>query len=173
MKILIAVIIFSVLVLFHELGHFLLAKKNGIVVQQFSLGMGPTLISTQKGETEYCLKLLPLGGSCMMLGEDEDSEALGSFNSASVWGRIAVIAAGPVFNFIMAFVLSVIIVAMMGYVPSRVTSVPEDSPAYEAGLRGGEQIMEFQGYSIDVGQDLSIWLALNELHLSFVVSQTD
>ncbi len=174
MKILIAVIIFSVLVLFHELGHFLLAKKNGIVVQQFSLGMGPTLISTQKGETEYCLKLLPLGGSCMMLGEDEDSEALGSFNSASVWGRIAVIAAGPVFNFIMAFVLSVIIVAMMGYVPSRVTSVPEDSPAYEAGLRGGEQIMEFQGYSIDVGQDLSIWLALNELEgapIEMVVKQ--
>ena len=70
MKIFIAIIIFSILVLFHELGHFLLAKKNGIVVQQFSLGMGPTLLKTKRGETEYCLKLLPLGGSCMMLGED-------------------------------------------------------------------------------------------------------
>ncbi len=163
MKILIALIIFSVLVLFHELGHFLLAKKNGIVVQQFSLGMGPTLISTRRGETQYCLKLLPLGGSCMMLGEDEDSQVPGSFNSASVWGRIAVIAAGPVFNFIMAFVLSVIIVAMMGYVPSRVLDVPEDSPAYEAGLRAGDQITRFQGYAIDIGQDLNTWLALNEL----------
>lgn len=163
MKVLIAVIIFSVLVIFHELGHFLLAKKNGIVVRQFSLGMGPTLISTQKGETEYCLKLLPLGGSCMMLGEDEDSEVPGSFNSAPVWGRIAVIAAGPVFNFIMAYVLSVIIVAMMGYVPAEVAEVPEDSPAYEAGLRAGDQITEFQGYSVDIGQDLGIWLALNEL----------
>lgn len=163
MKILIAVIIFSVLVLFHEFGHFLLAKKNGIVVQQFSLGMGPILLSAQKGDTQYCLKLLPLGGSCMMLGEDEESEAPGSFNSASVWGRIAVIAAGPVFNFIMAFILSVIIVAMMGYVPSRVMEVPKDSPAYAAGLREGDQITKFQGYSIDIGQDLNTWLALNEL----------
>ncbi len=163
MKILIAVIIFSVLVLFHELGHFLLAKKNGIVVQQFSLGMGPTLVSTQKGDTQYCLKLLPLGGSCMMLGEDEDSQTPGSFNSASVWGRIAVIAAGPIFNFIMAFILSVIIVAMMGYVPSKVLKVSEESPAYAAGLREGDQITKFQGYSIDIGQDLNTWLALNEL----------
>lgn len=163
MKILIAVIIFSVLVLFHELGHFLLAKKNGIVVQQFSLGMGPTLVSTQKGDTQYCLKLLPLGGSCMMLGEDEDSQTPGSFNSASVWGRIAVIAAGPIFNFIMAFILSVIIVAMMGYVPSKVLKVSKESPAYAAGLREGDQITKFQGYSIDIGQDLNTWLALNEL----------
>lgn len=163
LKILIAILIFSILVLFHELGHFLLAKKNGIVVQQFSLGMGPTLLSTQRGETQYCLKLLPLGGSCMMLGEDEDSEVPGSFNSASVWGRIAVIAAGPVFNFIMAFIFSVIIVAMIGYVPSRTAEVPEDSPAYEAGLRRGDRITEFQGYSIDSGLDLNTWLALNEL----------
>ncbi len=163
MKILIAVIIFSVLVLFHEFGHFLLAKKNGIVVQQFSLGMGPTLLSTQKGDTRYCLKLLPLGGSCMMLGEDEDSEVPGSFNSAPIWGRIAAVAAGPIFNFIMAFVLSVLIVAMMGYVPSRVLEVPKDSPAYAAGLREGDQITKFQGYSIDIGQDLNTWLALNEL----------
>lgn len=163
MKILIAVIIFSVLVLFHEFGHFLLAKKNGIVVQQFSLGMGPTLLSTQKGETRYCLKLLPLGGSCMMLGEDEENELPGSFNSAPIWGRIATVAAGPIFNFIMAFVLSVLIVAMMGYVPSRVLEVPKDSPAYAAGLREGDQITKFQGYSIDIGQDLNTWMALNDL----------
>ncbi len=163
MKVLIAVIIFSVLVLFHEFGHFLLAKKNGIVVQQFSLGMGPTLLSTQKGETLYCLKLLPLGGSCMMLGEDEDSQTPGSFNSASIWGRIAVVVAGPIFNFIMAFFLSVIIVAMMGYVPSKVLEVPKDSPAYAAGLQKGDQITKFQGYSIDIGQDLNTWLALNDL----------
>lgn len=163
MKIVIAIIIFSVLVVFHELGHFLLAKKNGVVVQQFSLGMGPTLLSTTKGETKYCLKLFPLGGSCMMLGEDEDSQVPGSFNSASVWGRISVIAAGPVFNFIMAFVLSVVIVAMMGYVPATVLDVPEDSPAYEAGLREGDRITKFQGYSIDIGQDMNTWMSLNSL----------
>ena len=70
MKIILAIIIFSAIVLFHELGHFLLAKKNGIVVTEFSLGMGPRLVSTVKGGTRYSLKLLPLGGSCDMLGED-------------------------------------------------------------------------------------------------------
>ena len=116
MKILIAVIIFSVIIIIHELGHFLLAKKNGIVVTEFSLGMGPRLFSTQKGETRYSIKLFPIGGSCAMLGEDTDIEnEPGTFNSASVWGRISVVAAGPVFNFIMAFVLSVIIVGAVGY----------------------------------------------------------
>ena len=70
MKILIAIIIFSAIILFHEFGHFLFAKLNGISVTEFSLGMGPRLWSFQKGETRYSLKLLPLGGSCAMVGED-------------------------------------------------------------------------------------------------------
>ncbi len=70
MKILIALLVFSVIVLFHELGHFLLAKRNGIAVTEFSLGMGPRLLSTEKGGTRYSLKLFPIGGSCMMVGED-------------------------------------------------------------------------------------------------------
>ena len=107
MKILIAVIIFSVIIIIHELGHFLLAKKNGIVVTEFSLGMGPRLFSTQKGETRYSIKLFPIGGSCAMLGEDTGEEELpGTFNAAPVWGRISVVAAGPIFNFILAFLLS-------------------------------------------------------------------
>lgn len=69
MKILIAAIVFSVIVLFHELGHFLLAKKNGITVIEFSLGMGPRLLSTERGGTRYSLKLFPIGGSCMMAGK--------------------------------------------------------------------------------------------------------
>ena len=99
MKILIAVIIFSAIILFHEFGHFLFAKLNGIGVTEFSLGMGPRLFSFQKGETRYSLKLLPIGGSCAMVGEDTDEEELpGSFNAASVGGRISVVAAGPVFK---------------------------------------------------------------------------
>ena len=83
MKILIAIIIFSAIILIHELGHFLLAKINGISVTEFSLGMGPRLFSIQKGETRYSVKLLPLGGSCAMVGEDTAEEELpGSFNVA-------------------------------------------------------------------------------------------
>lgn len=102
MKIIIALIIFSAIILFHELGHFLLAKKNGIRVNEFCLGLGPTLVGVTKGETKYSIKLLPFGGACMMEGEDEESGAEGSFGSKSVWARISVVAAGPVFNFIMA-----------------------------------------------------------------------
>lgn len=105
MRFVIAVIIFSVVILIHELGHFLLAKKNHIEVVEFSLGMGPRIISTVKGGTRYSVKLLPLGGSCAMAGEDAEDDSPGTFNSAPVWGRIAVVAAGPVFNFLLAFVL--------------------------------------------------------------------
>ena len=105
MKFVIAVIIFSVVILIHELGHFLLAKKNHIEVLEFSLGMGPRIISTVKGGTRYSVKLFPLGGSCAMAGEDAEDDSPGTFNSAPVWGRIAVVAAGPVFNFLLAFVL--------------------------------------------------------------------
>ena len=141
MKIIIAIVIFSAIILFHELGHFLFAKLNKIVVTEFSLGMGPRLFSFEKGDTRYSLKLLPIGGSCAMLGEDTDVEnEPGTFNSASVWSRISVVAAGPVFNFIMAFVLSVIIVGAVGYEPSRVLSVKEGSAAEAAGLKEGDTI---------------------------------
>ena len=98
MKIVIAILIFSIIIIIHELGHFILAKLNGITVTEFSVGMGPRLVSTTKGETRYSLKLLPFGGSCMMLGEDEAAGDDGSFGSKSVWARISVIAAGPIFN---------------------------------------------------------------------------
>ena len=164
MKIIIAILIFSAIILFHELGHFLFAKLNKIVVTEFSLGMGPRLLSTEKNGTRYSLKLLPIGGSCAMLGEDTDIEnEPGTFNGASVWGRISVVAAGPVFNFIMAFVLSVIIVGAVGYEPSRVLSVTEGSAAEKAGLKEGDIITSYQGYHIDLGKDLYVYSYLNEL----------
>lgn len=163
MSILIAIIIFSGIVLIHELGHFLLAKKNGITVTEFSLGMGPRLLSTVKGGTRYSLKLLPIGGSCAMLGEDGEDESPGTFNSAPVWGRIAVVAAGPIFNFILAFLLALIIVQFVGYDPALVTNVEEGSPAAEAGLQEGDLITEYQGYHIDLGKDLYVYTYLNEL----------
>ena len=164
MKILIAVIIFSAIILFHEFGHFLFAKLNGIGVTEFSLGMGPRLFSFQKGETRYSLKLLPIGGSCAMVGEDTDEEELpGSFNAASVGGRISVVAAGPVFNFILAFVLAVIIVGFVGYDPSEVVEVEKGSPVAEAGLEKGDVITEYDGYHVDLAKDLYVYMYLNNL----------
>ena len=110
MKIIFAILIFSIIILFHELGHFLLAKRAGIRVNEFCIGLGPTLVGFTKGETKYSIKLLPFGGACMMEGEDGDSKAEDSFQSKSVGARISVVAAGPVFNFLLAYLLAVILV---------------------------------------------------------------
>ncbi|MDO4274719.1 MAG: RIP metalloprotease RseP [Eubacteriales bacterium] len=164
MKIIIAILIFSAVILFHELGHFLLAKKNGIVVTEFSLGMGPRLVSTEKNGTRYSIKVFPIGGSCAMLGEDTgEDEKPGTFNSAPVWGRISVVAAGPIFNFILAFVIAVIIVAFVGYEPPEIMEVQKGSQAEAAGLKAGDMITEYQGYHIDLGKDLYVYTFLNEL----------
>ena len=161
MKIILALLIFSAIILFHELGHFLLAKKNKIVVTEFSLGMGPRLLSKEKNGTRYSLKLLPLGGSCAMLGEDMEDESKGTFNGAPVWGRIATVAAGPVFNFILAFVFAVLIVTLVGYDPAEVTQVESGSTVAEAGLKEGDIIKEYQGYHIDLARDLYLYMYLN------------
>ena len=88
MSYILALIIFSAIVIFHELGHFLLAKWNGIEVIEFSLGMGPRLLSHVWGDTRYSLKLLPIGGSCQMVGEEEASDSEGAFGNKSVWSCI-------------------------------------------------------------------------------------
>ena len=163
MKIIIALLIFSIIIIFHELGHFSLAKANGIRVNEFCLGLGPTILGMTKGETKYSLKLLPFGGACMMEGEDGESTDDRAFGKKSVWARISVVAAGPVFNFIMAFVLSVIIVGAVGYEPSRVLSVKEGSAAEAAGLKEGDIITGYQGYHIDLGKDLYVYSYLNQL----------
>ena len=162
LKILIAVIIFSAIILFHEFGHFLFAKLNGIGVTEFSLGMGPRLFSFQKGETRYSLKLLPIGGSCAMVGEDTDEEELpGSFNAASVGGRISVVAAGPVFNFILAFIFAVIITAMVGYDKPVIGAVESGYPAAEAGLKKGDEIVQMGNKKIHIFREVSFY---NQFH---------
>ncbi|BFL47882.1 RIP metalloprotease RseP [Lactonifactor longoviformis] len=162
-KLLVAMLVFSVIVIFHELGHFLLAKRNGIGVVEFSLGMGPRLISTVKGETRYSVKLLPFGGSCIMVGEDGDEQGENTFNNAPIWGRIAVVAAGPIFNFFMAFAFAMIIVSVVGYDPAEVMEVPEGSPAAEAGLQAGDIITKFEGRSVDIARDMDTYIALHGL----------
>ena len=105
LKIILAIVLFSVIVIFHELGHFLFAKKNGICVEEFAIGIGPTIFGKQIGETKYSIKCLPFGGCCVMLGEDDDCKDPRAFGSQSALARFSVIFAGPFFNFILAFVL--------------------------------------------------------------------
>jgi len=180
MKWIIAVLIFGLLIIFHEFGHFLLAKINGVDVEEFSVGFGPRIVSTVFHGTRYSLKILPFGGSCLMKGmlgdEDEDGEPAepeaGSFNSVSIGKRAAIIAAGPIFNFILAFIFAVVIMSVVGYDPAEVISVESGSPAAEAGLETGDTITKFMGDSVEIGRDVSTWIALYTLKADERITMT-
>jgi len=156
-KYIIAILLFSAIILFHELGHFLLAKANGIRVNEFSLGLGPTIVGFTKGETKYSIKLLPFGGACMMEGEDSQSDDDRSFQKKSVWARISVVAAGPIFNFIMAFVLAVIILGNIGISTPTVAQVEDGYGAQTAGLQAGDEIIKMNHKHIHFFKEISMY----------------
>lgn len=155
MKIIIALLLFSILIIFHELGHFWLAKANGIRVNEFSLGLGPTIFGITKGETKYSLKLLPFGGACMMEGEDGESSDERAFGKKSVWARISVVAAGPAFNFIMALVFSFILICNIGYDLPVLADVTAGYAAEEAGMQAGDTIVKMNGKKIHFYREIS------------------
>ena len=157
MGIILAVLVFGIIIFVHELGHFLLAKANGIRVDEFSLGMGPRLFSKVRGETRYSLKLLPIGGSCMMGEDDVNDTGEGSFNSKSVWARISVVAAGAIFNFILAFVFAVIIVAYTGYDEPVISDVIPGYSAEAEGMQAGDKIIKMNGKSIHIWREVTYY----------------
>ncbi len=173
MSIIAAILVFSVLVLFHEFGHFLMARRGGIAVVEFSLGMGPRLFSVIRGGTRYSIKLFPFGGSCMMLGEDEpdleeeDQKTSAKeetapcgvpFYKASAPVRFSVVAGGPVFNFILAFFCALIVVASSGIDRPVIYRVSEGFPAQEAGLSAGDTIKSINGEQIHLYRELLLYL---------------
>lgn len=158
MSIIVAILIFSVIIIVHELGHFSLAKANGIRVSEFSLGLGPTLFGKQIGETFFCLKLLPFGGACMMGEDDADDLSEGSFNSKSVWARMSVIAAGPVFNLLLAWLLCIILVGSAGYRSTEISEVSEGYSAAEQGMQAGDRILKMNGRTVHIWNDISLYL---------------
>lgn len=173
MTVVLFILIFGVVVISHEFGHYLLAKANGIHVVEFSVGMGPTIGSFQKKETKYSLKLFPIGGACVFEGEDglntaegEDSE--GSFLNASVWSRISCVLAGPVFNFLLAFIVALIMVNMViadedtAFRDVVITEVSEDSPAEVAGLKAGDRILSIDGDKTYLFEDIYLFTLVSD-----------
>ena len=156
------ILIFGILVTTHELGHFLIAKANNIRVLEFMIGMGPAIFKKQKGETLYCLRLIPFGGACRFEGEDDiDGDDQGyderSFPNANVWARIAVLFAGPVFNFITAMILAVIVVANSPWAFPVISGITEeDSAAAEAGLQEGDLIVKVDGEKIHLASEVTL-----------------
>lgn len=161
MSIIVALLMFGFLVFFHELGHFLLAKKNGIRVNEFAIGMGPKLASFKRGDTVYCIKILPLGGSCMMAGEDEASDDINAFNNKSVWARMSVVLAGPIFNFILAFFMAVVVIGIVGFDKPLIVGVMEGYPAQEAGFQEGDIIRQINEKKITIYRDVTLYLAIH------------
>ncbi|MEG0215108.1 MAG: M50 family metallopeptidase [Hungatella sp.] len=161
MSIIAAILVFGIIILIHEFGHFMVAKRCGIGVLEFSIGMGPRLCSFVRGETRYSIKLLPFGGSCMMLGEDENDADPRAFNNKSVWARMAVIAAGPIFNFILAFVLALIIVTSVGYDAPTLTGVSDGFSAQEQGMQAGDVITRINREKVTVYRDITLYLYMH------------
>lgn len=162
MNIIVALLILSVIVMIHELGHFLLAKKNGITVVEFSIGMGPRIASFVKGGTRYSLKLFPIGGSCMMLGEDESVEDEGAFGKKGVWARFSVIFAGAFFNFILAFILALVYLGNGGVDKPYVRDTAVGSAA-EGILEQGDMITSINGSPIHLGRDIFYYFYFNPM----------
>ena len=172
-KLILFFIIFSVIVVFHEGGHCVIGKMSGIGVKEFSIGMGPTLVGFRKGETLYSIKLLPFGGLTIFEGEDPDDDSPRSFRKASVWARFATVIAGPLMNFVLAFLLSLIVIGSIGYDLPVLHSVMEGYPAGEAGLQAGDRIVSINGKNIVIYRDITLWTMFNEGKRADVVYERD
>ncbi len=175
MGIVIAILIFGLIIAVHEFGHFICAKLCGVKVLAFSIGMGPKLIKFTKGETTYSLGLLPIGGYCAMEGEDDSSEDSRSFRRQSVWKRMIVLFAGAFMNFVLGFIVVVIMTCILTSVPTMeirgFSGVQNDdgtveyyAQSYEAGLRHGDVIVEMDGMRILSTTDLNYMFGQSAVH---------
>ena len=160
------VLIFGTIVLAHEFGHYLLAKVNGIHVVEFAIGMGPKLVGFHKNGTDYVIRLLPIGGACMFEGEDglnevQEEPSPNSFNAAPVWARISSVVAGPLFNFILAFLLAIFLVGFSGSDKPVILGIMEGYPADEAGMEPGDVITRMNDEKIYLAREIYINTYLN------------
>jgi len=144
-----SIVIFSLMVFSHEFGHFITAKKAGVKVEEFSIGMGPKIVSWRRGDTGYSLRAFPIGGYVKMLGEDGYAEGEGSFHNKSVGKRLGILMAGPVMNILLAIVLFSIIFFALGTPTTVVDSVMKDYPAQAAGIRPGDRVVEINDVRVN------------------------
>lgn len=172
MYILLAILGFSLLIIVHELGHFIMAKVNGIKVEEFSIGMGPEVLSRKGKETQYSLRLLPIGGYVKMLGEEGDNKDERSFASKSPLRRISVVIAGAVMNFIFALIMFGIVVGNRGYFDVTVGSIGENTAALESGLQVGDRILKVNNSKVYTTTDISLAIQFSKGDtLSFLIDR--
>ena len=162
--ILAAILVFGVLIAVHELGHFMAAKACGVRVNEFSIGMGPALWKKQKGETQYSLRLFPVGGFCAMEGEEEDSDDPTALNNQGFWAKLLIFAAGAAMNFIAGLLIILVLYAdaQAFYVPV-VAGFADGCPLESAdGLQEGDRLLRIDGEKVYVYSDISLLMGLNK-----------
>ncbi len=168
MTIFLAIVLFGILILFHELGHFIFAKLTGVKVLKFSIGFGPKVISKKVGETEYILSAVPLGGYVKPLGEEPgeeipEEEKSRAFNFQPVWKRALIVFAGPVFNLVLAYCIFVVflsvnlpvIIPSLSSISATVEDVGKESPAMKAGIKKNDTVISIDGKAVNDWNDMA------------------
>ena len=175
MYILIAIFIFGVLILTHELGHFVTAKLCGVRVNEFSIFMGPALYQKTVGETVYSVRCIPIGGFCAMEGEDETSDDPWGFTSAKGWKRAIILAAGSLMNFVTGLVILVVMYsAVSGFATAKISDFYENCPLQaENGLQVGDVFYKIDGERVYLYSDVSMLLGRNDTGVYDVVVKRD
>lgn len=150
------IFIFGILVLVHEGGHFLVARANGIAVEEFAVGMGPKILSrvSKKSGIRYSLRILPIGGFVSMAGEEEESDNPNAFCNKSVWRRILTILAGPLTNILIGVLCMVILVCASGRLASTTVAEFADESKSSAWLKEGDKIVSVGGVPVHTGNEL-------------------
>ncbi|MCC8123599.1 MAG: site-2 protease family protein, partial [Oscillospiraceae bacterium] len=158
--IIIAIIMFGVLIAVHEFGHFFTAKLCGVRVNEFAIGMGPTLFSRKKGETTYALRALPIGGFCAMEGEDEASDDKRAFGNKVWWQKVIILVAGSAMNYLTGLVILLVLFSQVSVIQQPVITSFFDGFALEgeSGLMVGDEIYSINGHRIYLAGDISMFL---------------
>ncbi len=160
--ILIAILFFGLIIMFHELGHFIFAKLFGVQVNEFSMGMGPTLFKRKKGETKYALRLFPIGGFVSMEGEDEDSENERAFCNKPVWQRFIIVAAGGTVNLIMGVIIVAVMLCMTDLIGTPEIHSFHETAVSNTQLQVNDKIKEINGRKV-----------FSEYDIGFLMSRDD
>ena len=163
MTVIFAILMFSFLIFIHEFGHFITAKLSGVRVNEFAIFMGPAIVKWQRGETQYSIRCIPIGGFCAMEGEDEDTDDPHSFQKAAWWKRLAILLAGSFMNFVAGVLIMIVV-----FLPVKQVVTPQiesfesfATVCGENGLQAGDTLLSVDGEKIYVQSDFSLLLSLN------------
>ena len=156
--IIISILLFSLVIFIHELGHFMTARWAGVKVNEFAIGMGPAIFKKQKGETLYSVRLFPIGGYCSMEGEDAESDDANAFGKKPVYKRLIIVATGAIMNIVLAFIsMMIILVQQPQFASTTIGSFSDESITNQHGLQVGDKVKSIDGYSISTYTDIGLF----------------